>query len=117
MERRGPLVYYVATIVMCFHGVCTQFESVPYAKNVSADNCQRMLLYTFQTQAGPYFDKIIDFDKDKPEDLTIQYAGCDTTQRTPEDSNEWRITPDVNPELIVPNQNDLRWQQEQGDRI
>jgi hypothetical protein len=76
-----------------------------------------MLLYTFQTQAGPYFDKIIDFDKDKPEDLTIQYAGCDTTQRTPEDSNEWRITPDVNPELIVPNQNDLRWQQEQGDRI
>ena len=112
-----PLVYYVATLVMCLHGVCTQFESVPYAKNVSADNCQRMLLYTFQTQAGPYFDKIIDFDKDKPEDLTIQYAGCDTTQRTPEDSNEWRITPDVNPELIVPNQNDLRWQQEQGDKI
>ena len=112
-----PVIYYVATIVMCFHGVCTQFESVPYAKNVSADNCQKMLVYTFQTQVGPYYDKIIDFDKDSPEDITIQYAGCDTTQRTPEDSNEWKITPDVAPELLVPDQNDLRWQQEQGEKI
>jgi hypothetical protein len=112
-----PLVYYVATIVMCFHGVCTQFESAPYAKDISADNCQRMLVYTFKTQVGPYYDKIIDFEKDSPEDIKIEYAGCDTTRRTPEDSNEWKITPNVDPELLVPHQHDLRWQQQQGDKI
>ena len=112
-----PVIYYVATIVMCFHGVCTQFESAPYSKNVSADNCQNMLVYTFQTQVGPYYDKIIDFEKDSPEDITIQYAGCDTTKRTPETDNDWKITPNVDPELLVPDQNDLRWQQEQGKRI
>ena len=112
-----PTIYFVASILMCFHGDCTKFESAPYSKNISMEYCQKMLLYTFQTQVGPYYDKIIDFEKDSPEDLRIVYSGCDKTGRTPEDSNDWKIIPNVDPELIIPEQNDLRWQQEQGKRV
>ena len=112
-----PVIYFVASILMCFHGECTKFESAPYSKDLSMEHCQKMLMYTFQTQVGPYYDKIIDFEKDSPEDIRMIYSGCDKTSRTPEDSNDWKITPDVDPELLVPDQNDLRWQQEQGKRI
>ena len=111
-----PEIFYVAMLIVCFHGECTQFESAPYKKNISYEHCQKMLSYTFQTQVGPYYDKIIDFEKDKPEVVKITYAGCDVTDRRPEDSNEWKITPDVDKDLI-PNQNDLRWQQEQERKI
>ena len=94
-----PEIFYVAMLIVCFNGDCTRFESAPYSKNIGVEQCQRMLKYTFQTQVGPYYDDIIDFEKDKPED-----------------SNEWKITPDVDKDLI-PNQNDLRWQQEQGKNI
>ena len=30
-----------------------------------------MLVYTFKTQVGPYYDKIIDFEKDNPEDIKL----------------------------------------------
>ena len=112
-----PEIFYVAMLVVCLHGECTTFESAPYSKNISADQCQRMLIYTFQTQVGPYYDKIIDFEKDNPEDIKIKYAGCDTTKRNPEDDNDWRITPNVDPELHSPDQNDLKWQQEKGKDI
>ena len=75
-----------------------------------------MLRYTFQTQVGPYYDKIIDFEQSVPEDLIIQYAGCDTTQRRPETDNDWKIIPDIDKDLI-PDQNDLRWQQQKGNEI
>ena len=98
-----PDIFYVAMLIVCFHGDCTRFESAPYSKNIGVEECQKMLKYTFQTQVGPYYDNIIDFEKDKPEDVKITYAGCDTTQRRPEDSNDWKIIPDVNKDLI-PNQ-------------
>ena len=112
-----PEIFHVAMILMCLHGECTTFESAPYAKNISLEQCQNMLRYTFETQAGPYYDKIIDFDVDKPEDVKIVYAGCDKTNRIPEEDNDWRITPNVDPELFNQDQNDLRWQQEQGKNI
>ena len=108
-----PEIFYVAMLIVCFNGECTKFESAPYSKNIGVEQCQKMLKYTFQTQVGPYYDKIIDFEKDNPEDIKITYAGCDTTQRRPEDSNDWKITPDVDKDLI-PNPNDLRWQQKKG---
>jgi hypothetical protein len=76
-----PDIFYVAMLIVCFHGDCTRF----------------------------------DFEKDKPEDIKITYAGCDTTQRRPEDNN-WKIIPDVDKDLI-PNQNDLKWQQQKGKEI
>ena len=109
-------IFYVAMLIVCFHGDCTRFESAPYSKNIGVEQCQSMLKYTFQTQVGPYYDHIIDFEQSVPEDIVIKYAGCDTTQRRPEDSNEWKIIPDVDKDLI-PNQNDLRWQQEQEKNI
>ena len=112
-----PEIFHVAMLLMCFHGECTTFESAPYSRNISLDNCQQMLMYTFQTQVGPYYDKIIDFDVDKPEDVKIVYAGCDKTNRIPEEDNDWRITPNVNPELFEPDQNDLKWQQQKGTEL
>ena len=112
-----PEIFHVAMLVVCLHGECTTFESAPYSKNISADQCQRMLIYTFQTHVGPYYDKIIDFEKDNPEDIKIKYAGCDTTNRNPEDDNDWRITPNADPEHLIPDQNDLKWQQEKGKDI
>jgi hypothetical protein len=71
-----------------------------------------MLRWSFQTQAGPYYDERINFDVDRPEDIKVVYAGCDKTKRTSEDSNEWRIIEGVNPELYTPSDpNDIRWQQ------
>mgnify|MGYP001239788151 CR=1 FL=1 len=55
-----PTVWYVAWIIMCFQGDCTKFESAPYKKNISADFCQQMLVYTFQNTVGPYYDERID---------------------------------------------------------
>ena len=111
-----PVVYFVAIIIGCFHGECTRFESAPYSKDISMEFCQKMLHHTFVQQFGPYYDNIINFEKDKPEDLSIIYAGCDKTNRTPDIDNEWKIIPDVDNDLI-PNQNDLRWQQQKGSEI
>ena len=110
-----PEIFYVAMLIVCFHGDCTRFESAPYSKNIGVEECQKMLKYTFQTQVGPHYDAIIDFEKDKPEDIKITYAGCDTTQRRPDD-NDWKIIPDVDKDLI-PNQNDLKWQQQKGREL
>ena len=74
-------------------------------------------MYTFQTQVGPYYDKIIDFDVDKPEDVKIIYADCDKTKRTPATDNNWRITPNADPELFNQDQNDLKWQQQKGREL
>ena len=112
-----PEIFHVAMLLMCFHGECTQFESAPYAKNISVDQCQNMLRYTFQTQAGPYYDKLIDFDVDTPEDLKIVYAGCDTTQRRPEEDNNWKITPNADPEVYRNDPNNLIWQQQKGEEL
>ena len=112
-----PEIFQVAMLVVCLHGDCPKFESAPYQKNISADFCQQMLVYTFQTQVGPYYDKILDFEKDSPEDIEITYAGCDTTQRRPDTDNDWRIQPNVNPELFAPDQNDLKWQQQKGEEL
>jgi len=112
-----PEIFHVAMLLVCFHGECTTFESAPYSKNVSVDQCQKMLMYTFQTQVGPYYDKIINFDVDKPEDVKIIYAGCDKTKRTPTTDNNWKITPNANPELFNQDQNDLKWQQQKGRKI
>jgi len=107
-----PEIFYVALMMICFHGDCTSFESAPYSKDLSQEQCQKMLRWTFQTQAGPYYDEKIDFERDTPEDIKVVYAGCDKTKRTPEDSNEWRIIEDINPDLYTPSDpNDLRWQQ------
>jgi hypothetical protein len=76
-----------------------------------------MLRYTFQTQAGPYYDELIDFDVDTPEDIEVVYAGCDKTNRKPEVDNDWKITPNVDPKLYQENQDDLRWQQQKGREL
>ena len=57
------------------------------------------------------------FEKDSPEDIKITYAGCDITQRRPETDNDWRIIPNADPEHIIPDKNDLRWQQEKGQDL
>ena len=112
-----PEIFHVAMLLICFHGECTQFESAPYAKNISVEQCQNMLRYTFQTQAGPYYDELIDFDVDTPEDIEVVYAGCDKTNRKPEVDNDWKITPNVDPKLHQENQDDLRWQQQKGREL
>jgi hypothetical protein len=69
-------------------------------------------------QVGPYYDNIIDFEQAVPEDLIIANSGCDTTQRRPGDfdGKNWRIegTPPVD---VLPDQNDLKWQQQQQHNI
>lgn len=112
-----PEVFKVAMLLVCFHGDCTRFESAPYSRDLSQEFCRKMLVHTFQTQVGPYYDKIIDFEKDSPEDIKITYAGCDITQRRPDTDNDWRITPNADPEHIIPDQNDLQWQQEKGQDL
>ena len=43
------------------------------------------------------------FDIDKPEEVKVMYAGCDKTGRTPENnSNDWKIVPNVDPEVLYP---------------
>ena len=111
-----PTIFYAAIMVVCFQGDCTKFESTPYKKDISADFCQKMLTHMFQTQVGPYFDDIIDIEQSTPEDLTIQYAGCDVTDRNPEDGSDWNISPDIDKKLI-PDQNDIEWQQQKGREI
>ena len=78
----------------------------------------KMLEYTFKTQVGPYYDEVIDFEQSVPEDLIIADSGCDTTDRRPEDfdGNNWRIESEP-PGTVIPDQNDLRWQQEQEHNI
>tara|TARA_B100001059_G_scaffold32061_1_gene25860 strand:+ start:1436 stop:1822 length:387 start_codon:yes stop_codon:yes gene_type:complete len=107
-----PEIFHVAIMLICFHGNCTSFESVPFIQETSQEQCQNMLRWTFETQAGPYYDEKIDFEKDKPEDIDIVYAGCDQTGRTPDNSNQWRIIENINPDLYRPsNPDDTRWQQ------
>ena len=36
-----------------------------------------MLERVFTTQVGPYYDNVINFDVDKPDDLIITQSGCD----------------------------------------
>lgn len=115
-----PTVFYVAWLVVCLSGDCTRFESVPYYKNVSARACESMLRHTFTGLVGPHYDNIIDFENTSPDDIVIQAAGCDTTDRRPEDDDgkEWRIVPGGEPlnEKYYPpdvDKNDLRWQQQQ----
>ena len=114
-----PELFYVATLVMCLHGECTKFESVPYSRDISAEFCMKMLEYTFQTQAGPHYDTVIDFSKDSPEDLKVTYAGCDITERRPDDfdGKDWRLEEKIDPTPYIDNPNDLRWQQEQEKNI
>ena len=108
-----PELFQVAMLIVCLHGDCTKFESAPYQKNISADFCQQMLVYTFQTQVGPYYDNIIDFDKDKPEDIEIVDGKCDTTDRR---DNLWKITPNVNPDLNENKQENI-WRLEREQEI
>ena len=105
-------IFYVAIMIICFHGDCTSFESAPYSEDLNQEQCQNILRWTFQTQAGPYYDERIDFERDKPEDIEIKYSGCDRTKRNSKDSNEWRITEGVNPKLYTPSDpDDTRWLQ------
>jgi hypothetical protein len=108
-----PEIFHVAMLLICFQGECTTFESAPYSKDLSLENCERMLSYTFQTQVGPYYDNIIDFDKDKPEDIEIVDGGCDVTDRR---DNLWKITPNVNPDLNEDKQENI-WRLEREQEI
>ena len=56
-----PEIFHVAILLICFNGNCTSFESVPFIKETSQEECQNMLRWTFETQAGPYYDERIDF--------------------------------------------------------
>ena len=106
-------IFHVAILLICFRGECTTFESAPYSKDLSLENCERMLSYTFQTQVGPYYDNIIDFDKDKPEDIEIVDGKCDTTDRR---DNLWKITPNANPDLNEDKQENI-WRLEREQEI
>jgi hypothetical protein len=109
-----PDIFYVAMLLICFKGECTTFESAPYSKDLSEANCQTMLQYTFQTKVGPYYDEIIDFEKDSPDDIKIMYAGCDKTDRK---NNDWKITPNVDPELYKQNPSILEWGEPEGREL
>ena len=43
-----PEVFYVATLVMCLHGECTKFESAPYSRDISIQNCAKIIRKEFQ---------------------------------------------------------------------
>ena len=106
-------IFHVAMLLICFHGECTTFESAPYSKDLSLENCERMLSYTFQTQVGPYYDAKIDFNKDSPEDIKIVDGGCDVTDRR---DKLWKITPNADPELDKNNQENI-WRLEREQEI
>ena len=106
-------IFHVAMLLICFNGECTTFESAPYSKDLSLENCERMLSYTFQTQVGPYYDAKIDFNKDSPEDIKIVDGGCDVTDRR---DKLWKIIPNVNPELDKNNQENI-WRLEREQEI
>ena len=117
-------IWYVAWLVVCLNGDCTRFESVPYYKNISPVACEAQLRYVFTSTVGPYYDERIDFENTSPEDIKIIAAGCDTTDRRPEDEDgrTWRIVPGGEPlhERYYPpdvDKNDLRWQQQQEHNI
>ncbi len=74
-------IYYIASILVCFHGECMNFDSKPYAKNIGIVSCTERLEHTFRTQVGPYYDTKIDFAKDRPEDIKIIQASCDRYQQ------------------------------------
>ena len=113
-------IYYVAAMLVCFHGECTRFESEPYSKDISVLNCTQRLQNIFQNQVGPYYDKIINFDVDKPEDIQITYAGCDKADELPGNPDSWHLENDEQFKSLInpyPNQNDLQWQQKQEQHI
>jgi len=94
-------LFHVATLLICFHGECTTFESAPYSKDLSLENCERMLSYTFQTQVGPYYDaKIVD-------------GGCDVTDRR---DKLWKIIPNTDPDLDKNNEDNI-WRLEREQEI
>ena len=107
-------LFHVAILLICFNGECTRFESAPYSKDLSSENCERMLSLTFKTKVGPYYDDLLDFNIDKPEDIKIVYGSCDPTTRQ---DTEWRIIPDVDPEQHEEKQNGIKWQTEEGEEI
>jgi len=106
-------IFHVAMLLICFNGECTTFESAPYSKDLSLENCERMLSYTFQTQVGPYYDAKIDFNKDSPEDIKIVNGGCDVTDRR---DKLWKIIPNVDPDLDNNNEDNI-WRLEREQEI
>jgi len=106
-------LFHVATLLICFHGECTTFESAPYSKDLSLENCERMLSYTFQTQVGPYYDAKINFNKDSPEDIKIVDGGCDVTDRR---DKLWKIIPNTDPDLDKNNEDNI-WRLEREQEI
>ena len=55
-----------------------------------------------------------------PEDIIIDDAGCEPTQREPQDGDEWRIERQWDSpknEKFLQDQNDLQWQQQQEHNI
>ena len=115
-------VFQVAFIIMCWQGDCTRFESTPYPMTGDLKHCEGMLRHVFTNTVGPYYDERIDFEKDSPDDLIIEDAGCEHTNRTPEDidGREWRIKPkwqSPKHKDFLQDPNDLRWQQQQEDNI
>jgi|TARA_R110002020_G_scaffold59967_2_gene162987 uncharacterized protein (DUF2235 family) len=73
-------IYYIATLMVCFNGECNNFSSTPYSNDTGIVNCTHMLERVFKTQVGPYYDNIINFDVDKPEDIKIIYSSCDVSK-------------------------------------
>jgi len=108
-------IFHVAILLICFHGECTTFESAPYSKDLSLENCERMLSYTFQTKVGPYYDNLIDFNIDSPEDIKIVDAKCDATTRR---DSDWKITPHVDPDRFEKKEDGtIEWRLESDQEI
>jgi len=79
-----------------------------------------MLTWMFVNSVGPYYDERIDFDTTNPDDMKIQEAGCEFTEREPEDGDDWRIErqwESPKNEKFLQDQNDLKWQQQQEHNI
>ena len=69
---------------------------------------------------GIQYEKIINFDVDKPEDIQITYSGCDKADELPGNPDSWHLENDEQFKSLInpyPNQNDLQWQQEQEQYI
>jgi len=79
-----------------------------------------MLRWMFTNSVGPHYDGKIDFDNSSPEDMNIQDAGCEPTEREPQDGDEWRIERQWDSpknEKFLQDQNDLKWEQQQEHNI
>ena len=49
--------------------------------------------------------------------LDLNGARIISVVREADTDNDWRIQPNVNPELFAPDQNDLQWQQQKGEEL